>query len=133
MGHLALASAVKDLALPEHVVRAVVADYLDFMQERQPSKFAKLDARLREEQDLHDKLYFEAQSSMLAVTLMLTIESSVDVGTLLLDVYGKVSDLDLIDMRRELVSRALRQAKDAASNSGLSMSIVQERKDRFCA
>lgn len=133
MSNLALVHAVKELSLPEHVVRAVVADYLDFLQERQKSKFEKLDGRLRAESGLHDRLYFEAQGSMLAATLMLTIEEGVDVDGLLAEVYGRQADLDLLDMRKELVSRAIQQAKEASTLAGLPLSIVKTRKESFCA
>jgi hypothetical protein len=133
MSNLALVHAVKELSLPEHVVRAVVADYLDFLEERQKPKFEKLDQRLRGESELHDRLYFEAQGSMLAATLMLTIEEGVDVDALLAQVYGRQADADLLDMRKELVSRAIQQAKEATSLSGLPLALVKTRKDSFCA
>lgn len=133
MSNLALVHAVKELSLPEHIVRTVVADYLDFLQERQQAKFEKLDGRLRLEAELHDRLYFEAQGSMLAATLMLTIEDGVDVDGLLVQVYGRQPDQDLLDMRKELVSRAIQQAKDASALAGLPLALVKTRKESFCA
>lgn len=133
MSNLALVHAVKELSLPEHVVRAVVGDYLDFLQERQKAKFEKLDGRLRLEEELQDRLYFEAQGSMLAATLMLTIEDGVDIDGLLAQVYGLQGDPDLLDMRKELVSRAIQQAKDACGLSGLPLAMVKTRKEKFCA
>jgi hypothetical protein len=132
MSNLALIHAIKELSLPEHIVRAVVADYLDFLQERQLSNFEKLDGRLRQEAQLHDKIYFEAQGSMLAATLMLTIEDGIDVDSILAEVYGRQSDTDLLDMRRELVSRAIQQAKEASSLAGIPLSLVKIRKEKFC-
>lgn len=131
MSNAALASAVKDLSLPEQVVRAVVADYLDFLAERQPKKFAAIDARLQNEPGLHDRFYFEAQGSMLAATLMLTVEGSLDLAPVLREVYGQQADADLLAMRKELVSRALLQAKDSASMTGLSASVLKSRKENF--
>lgn len=131
MGNLALARAVKDLALPEHVVRAVVGDYMDFMA-RKGDASTRLEARLLAEESLSDLFYFEAQASMLGATLILTMEESVQVGELLLKVYGEQCDPDLLAMRRELVSRALHQSRDATALTGLSPALLDERRQEFC-
>ena len=132
MNNIALVQAVKDLSLPEHIVRAVIHDYLEFLKERQNEKYLKFDARLRKESDLHDRMYFETQGSMLAATLMLTLEDDVDTNALFHEVYGAQKDADLLDMRKELVSRAIAQAKDSTSLSGLSLAKVKTRKALFC-
>lgn len=132
IGSMGLTSAVKALALPESAVRAVVADYLDFLSSKRPQAHAKLDARLQEEPDLFDLFYFEAQASMLGAALILTMEEKVPVGALLVDVYGSQPDADLLDMRKELVSRALHQTKDAMALTGLSPELLAVRKKEFC-
>jgi hypothetical protein len=132
MGNVALTQAVKGLSLPEHVVRSVLFDYLEFLKERQLTKHEALEARLGTEAGLHDRLYFEAQGSMLAATLMMTLESGVDTAELFDEVYGRQVDEDLLAMRKELVSRAVNQAKDAIALAGLAMSLVKERKAHFC-
>lgn len=133
MSNIALVHAVKDLSLPEHIVRSVVTDYLDFLKERQGAKFAKLDERLKNEAGLFDRMYFEAQGSMLAATLMLTLEESVDTASLFVEVYGVQADEDLLSMRKELVSRAIAQAKEAAPMAGLTLAMVKQRKAKFCS
>lgn len=132
MANFALLSAIKELALPEHIVRTVLADYLDFLKDRQVKTYELLNQRLQNEPKLFDSMYFEVQGSILASTLMLTIEAGVDTDEIFEEVYGKQSDLDLLAMRRELVSRALAQSKDAAALAGLSVSLVKSRKANFC-
>ena len=132
MNNIALVQAVKDLSLPEHIVRSVIFDYLDFLKERQKEKYDRFDQRLRTEPELHDRMYFETQGSMLAATLMLTLEDDVDTDELFHEAYGIQKDADLLEMRKELVSRAIAQAKDAVSLSGLTMAKVKNRKARFC-
>jgi hypothetical protein len=132
MGNIALIHAVRGLSLPEHIVRAVVADYMDFLQQRQSAKRQALDERLLADEELSDRMFFEAQGSMLASTLILTLDESVDVPELLREAYGAQTDPDLLAMRKELVSRALRQAKDAAALASVSTGVVKERKALFC-
>lgn len=132
MGNGALIHAVKKLALPEHVVRAVMADYLDFLSQRQAPAREALEARLRDEEDLADRMFFEAQGSMLASTLMLTMEEGVDVPELLREAYGEQLDPDLLAMRKELVSRAISQAKDAAAMASVPLAALKSRKAKFC-
>lgn len=132
MSDMALINAVKDLSLPEQIVRAVVADYLDFLKDRQPKVFEKIDARLREDPSWFEALYEEAKNSMLGATLMLTLDKNVDIKALFEAAYGAQNDQDLLAMRKELVSRALIQTKDAADLAGLPMAVVKARKELFC-
>lgn len=128
----ALTEAIEDLALPEHMVRALVADYLDFLAKQSPEKSQKLEARLQAENDLHDRLYFEAQGSILASTLMMTIEADVELDDMLDKTYGRQQDEDLLAMRKELVSRAMGQNKGTPGKAGLSAKVVSARKKNFC-
>lgn len=132
MANFALLSAIKELALPEHIVRTVLADYLDFLKDRQKKTYDSLNQRLQNEPKLFDSMYFEVQGSILASTLMLTLEADVNTDEIFEEVYGKQSDSDLLAMRRELVSRALAQSKDAAAMAGLSIALVKSRKSSFC-
>lgn len=128
----ALTEAIEDLALPEHMVRALVADYLDFLAKQSPEKSQKLEARLQAENDLHDRLYFEAQGSILASTLMMTIDADVELDDMLDKTYGRQQDEDLLAMRKELVSRAMGQNKGTPGKAGLSAKVVSARKKKFC-
>lgn len=128
----ALTEELEGLALPEHMVRTLIADYLDFLAKQSPEKSQKLEARLEAENDLHDRLYFEAQGSILASTLMMTIEADVELDEMLGKVYGRQQDEDLLAMRKELVSRAMGQNKGTPAKAGLSAKIVAARKKRFC-
>lgn len=128
----ALTEAVEDLALPEHMVRALIADYMDFLAKQAPAAAARLDERLSAEDGLHDRIYFEAQGSILAATLMMTLESDADIDELLETAYGRQLDPDLLAMRKELVSRSLAQNKGTPAKAGLSKGLVAARKRKFC-
>jgi hypothetical protein len=132
MANFALLSAIKELALPEHIVRSVLADYMDFLKDRQIKAYESLNQRLQNDPKLFDSMYFEVQGSILASTLMLTLEADVDTDEIFEEVYGKQNDTDLLAMRRELVSRALAQSKDAAPLAGISNTLVKSRKANFC-
>lgn len=128
-----LIEAVKRLEIPEMSLRALMADYEDFLAANNPDGKRRLDERLGEI-GFSEKMVEQTQASILASTLMVTLEPEVDFGELIKQAFPSADgDEDLLALRRELVSRALSMNKEVPALANLTRAEVLKRQELFCS
>lgn len=133
MANEALVESVKRIKIPEVSLRALLADYEEFLEAQAPESKKRLDARL-EESGFSEKMLEQAQAAMVAATLMMTLEPAVNFQELLLAAFpSPAGDEELLALRRELVSRALSMSKEVPPMANVSVALVRERQGLFCA
>lgn len=133
MGQDALAESVKRINIPEVSLRALLADYEEFLAAQAPESKKKLDERLGEP-GFAEKMLEHAQAAMVASTLMMTLEPSVDFAELVKSAFPSAGgDAELLALRKELVSRALSMSKEVPSLANITVKLVRERQEQFLA
>lgn len=133
MANDTLVESVKNISIPEVSLRALLADYEDFLEAQSPEAKRALDARLQES-GFSEKMVEQAQAAMVAATLIMTLEPSVDFQELAREAFPSPgSDPELWALRRELMSRALSMSKDVPPMANVTLKLVRERQALFCA
>lgn len=131
MSQTALIRAIQNVALPEHAVRAVIADYDELLEKISAEKSAMWKRRC-EDPGFLDRRFFEAQTSMIGATLILTLSDEVDFEAVAKEALGLQPDEDLRAMRKELLSRALSPRKSEEAALAVSWKKAQERMQMLC-
>ena len=124
--------SVKALSIPEHTQRALLEDYLQFLESSSIERFMKFEQRIKTDLGFIEQALAQTKAAMIGSTLLLTLSKEIDFKALIGACFPPAfQDEELRELRNELISRALSMNKDVPAMAGLKRELIHTRKQLF--
>jgi hypothetical protein len=123
--------AIDQISLPQHALEALVSEYAATLRGREPASADRFDQRINEEDGFAERALRQAANAVVGATLIITMEPTVDFETLRERFESAQGDQDLLNLRQEVMDRAISMNKDLRNYTRLSRQLIEKRQAIF--